>query len=276
VSNQLATILFSPRRYLTSQAAVREYLSASLNRQELINSLIGEQTFMVAPAASNLIGQSQTGYSGSSGLSPVTQMTLPDNSGLPFTGSSDCKSCASAMLNNGFGLKESGGVTRFSGISLSLRLAVGPTEVMQRLGRLVQRQWKLAGVSVYIAPYPSEIAAANSVAFGAADAALVNQTLGPIATSATSWYGPRRSDQIDAGWRTTLGNEAALSALSTFNPVDGLNSWRALDAQISSEFWARPLFSLPYYLRWSSSISSVLPASSLDGLICQVTLWNAT
>jgi hypothetical protein len=97
VSNRLATILFSTRRYLPGQPAVREYLSAALNRQTLINQLVGEQTFVVATANSNLIGQSQIGYTGTSGLSPVTQMTMPDNSGLPFTGTSDCVKCAASM-----------------------------------------------------------------------------------------------------------------------------------------------------------------------------------
>jgi hypothetical protein len=146
---------------------------------------------------------------------------------------------------------------------------------MQQLAALVQAQWSTAGVGVFVARYRTDLAASNAAAYGASDAALVEQTVGPVASSAASWYGPRRSDQLDAGWRTESGNAAAIAALSTFNPVDGLRSWRLLDAEIARNFWARPLFSLPYYLRWSSSISTVLPSSSMDGLICQVTLWNA-
>jgi hypothetical protein len=275
VSNRLSTILFSPRRYLPSQPAVREYLSASLNRQLLINELVGEQTFALAPANSNLFGQAQIGYTGASGLSPVTQMTMPDNVGSPFTGTSDCLKCAAAMIGAGRGLRQSLGVTSYYGIPLTLRLAVGPSSIMQRLGRLVQKQWRAAGVGVYVAHYATDLAAANAVAYGASDAALVEQYVGPVSTSATSWYGPRRSNQLDAGWRSETGNGAAIQALSTFNPIDALSSWRALDTEIARNFWARPLFSLPYYLRWSSSISAVLPSNSLDGLICQVTLWNA-
>jgi len=275
VSNRLSTILFSPRRYLPSQPTVREYLSASLNRQLLINELVGEQTFVVAPANSNLIGQAQIGYSGTSGLSPVTQMTMPDNSGTPFTGTGDCMKCAAAMIGTGRGLRKSLGVATYNGVPLTLRLAVGPSPVMQKLGWLVQSQWRKAGVGVYVARYPTDLAAANAVAFGASDAALIEQSVGPVSKSATSWYGPRRSNQLDAGWRSEAGNGAAIQALSTFNPINAMSSWRALDAEIARNFWARPLFSLPYYLRWSSSISAVIPSNSLDGLICQVTLWNA-
>ena len=275
ISNHLATILYSPRRYLPSQSAVREYLSAALNRQTLINELVGEQTFSVATANSNVIGQSQIGYSGTSGLSPVTQMTMPDNSGGVFTATGDCGSCAASMLGTGRGLRRLSDVTTFNGTPLVVRLAVGPSPRMQQLATLVQAQWRVAGVGVFVARYRTDLAASNAVAYGASDAALVEQTVGPVASSAASWYGPRRSDQLDAGWRTESGNAAGIAALSTFNPVDGLHSWKLLDDEISRNFWARPLFSLPYYLRWSSSISTVLPSSSMDGLICQVTLWNA-
>ena len=275
VSNRLATILFSPRRYLPGQPVVREYLSAALNRQILINQLVGEQTFVVAKANSNLIGQSQIGYTGTSGLSPVTQMTMPDNSGLPFTGTSDCVKCAASMVGTGRGIRRASGVTTYNGMPIILRLAVGPSPVMQRLSKLVQNQWREAGVGVYVASYPTNLAASNAVAYGASDAALVEQLIGPVSTSATSWYGARRSNQLDAGWRSIAGNDAAREALSTFNPVDAMKSWKDLDAEIARNFWARPLFSLPYYLRWSSSISTVVPSNSVDGLICQVTLWNA-
>jgi len=275
VSNHLATILYSPRRYLPSQSTVREYLSASLNRQALINELMGEQTFLVATANSNLIGQSQIGYRGSPGLSPVTQMTLPDRSSEVFTATGDCVACAASMLGTGRGLRRWAGVTTFNGTPLVLRLAVGPSSRMQRLAMLVQAQWRSAGVGVYVARYSTDLAASNAVAYGASDAALVENILGPVANSAASWYGPRRSDLLDAGWRTESANAAASGALSSFNPVDGLRSWNRLDAEIAEHFWARPLFSLPYYLRWSSSISPVLPSSSMDGLICQLTLWNS-
>jgi len=275
ISNHLATILYSPRRYLPSQVTVREYLSAALNRQELINELVGERTFAVATANSNLIGQSQIGYSGTSGLSPVTQMTMPDNSGSQFSGTSDCRSCAASMLGTGRGLRAASGVTTFNGMAIAIRLAVGPSVQMQELGRLVQAQWRAAGVGVFVASYQSDLAAADAVAYGASDAALVEQIIGPVATSAASWYGPRRSDQLDPGWRSVAGNDAAFTALLTFNPVDALTSWKALDSEIASNFWARPLFSIPYYLRWSAGISTVVPSNSLDGLICQVTLWNA-
>ena len=275
ISNHLATIFYSPRRYLTSQVSVREYLSASLSRQLLINKLVGERTFSVATANSNLIGQSQIGYNGTSGLSPVTQMTLPDRSGTPFIGTGDCATCAQAMLGTGRGLRQTAGRTTFNGTPLTLRLAVGPSTQMQKLSLLIQSQWLAAGVAVYVARYGSDFAASNAVAYGASDAALVEQLIGPVATSAASWYGPRRMDQLDAGWRSTLANEAAAQALSTFNPVDALTSWRALDGEIATNFWARPLFSLPFYLRWSSSISKVVPGNSIDSLVCQVTLWNA-
>ncbi len=275
ISNHLTTILYSPRRYLPSQPAVREYLSAALNRQALINDLVGERTFAVATANSNLIGQSQIGYTGTSGLSPVTQMTMPDNSGARFTGTSDCRSCALSMLASGRGLRRDSGVTTFNGAPVAIRLAVGPSVQMQQLSVLIQAQWRAAGVGVFVATYRSDLEAANAVAYGASDAALVEQLIGPASTSAASWYGARRSDLIDAGWRTPVGNAAAMKALSTFNPVDGLSSWRALDTEIANNFWARPLFSLPYYLRWSTGISTVVPSNSLDGLICQVTLWNA-
>ena len=275
LSNHLATIFYSPRRYLPSQTIVREYLSASLNRQVLINELVGEQTFSVAPASSNLIGQSQIGYNGPSGLSPVTQMTMPVNSPPPFTGTGDCFSCVAALLGSNQGLRRDSGLATFNGTPLTIRLAVGPSQIMKKLSQLVQNQWRSAGVGVFVAQYGSDIAAANAVAFGASDAALVEHSVGPVASSAASWYGGRRTGQLDAGWRSPSVNAAAFRALSTFNPVEGLSAWRNVDTEIATNFWARPLFSLPYYLRWSASIPTVLPSSTMDGLICQVTLWNA-
>ncbi|CAB4857510.1 unannotated protein [freshwater metagenome] len=276
VSNHTAVVLYSPRRYLSSQLKVREYLSAALNRQELINQLIGEQTFAIAPARFNLIGQAQIGYIGDGGLSPVTQMTVPDSSDLQFTGTGDCRSCASALLNHGFGLRIRSGGVIFNGLPLVVRLAVGPSPKMRELAALIQSQWRMAGVSSFIARYDTELAAANAVAYGAAETALVEQTVGPVGSTAAAWYGPRRSDQFDAGWRSPQANSAALAALSAFNPVEALTSWKSLDQIIASNFWMRPLFAMPYYLRWSSSISTVSPSNSLEGLLCQLTLWNAT
>ena len=276
VSNQLATLLFSPRRLLTQSLVVRKFLSAAVDRQRLINSLVGQQTFAVAPAASNLIGQSQIGYSGGSGLSPVTQMTIPDTSDKPFLATSDCPQCAPKMLGVGLGLRQIGSATTFNGMPIRVRLAVGNTPAMDVLAQLIQAQWRAAGVASFVARYPTDLAAANAVAFGAADVALVAQTLNGVGAAATAWYGPRRSNQLDAGWRDQVGNDAAQAAESTFNPVDALSSWRTLDNEIATNFWARPLFSLPYYVRWSSRVAGVVPSNSLDGLFCQLTLWSST
>jgi hypothetical protein len=274
ISNRLATLLFSPRRFLTSQLVVRKYLSAALNRQVLINRFVGEQTFAASPAASNLIGQAQIGYDGGGGLSPVTQMTLPVTSNVPFTATVDCQTCAEALLKLGNGLVRIGENATFNGSLLAVRLAVGRSPASQHLGHLIQQQWKLAGVETYVAAYETDKRAAEALANGSADVALVTPVLGPVGSSAASWFGPRRENQLDAGWRSPAGDAAAFLALSTFNPVDALSHWNLLDEQISTNFWARPLFALPYYLRWSSGVTGVVPSNSMDGLVCQLTLWS--
>jgi ABC-type transport system substrate-binding protein len=276
VSNQLATLLFSPRRPLTQSLLVRKYVSAATDRQQLINRFVGQQTFAVAPAASNLIGQSQVGYTGGSGLSPVTQMTIPDSSNKPFLATSDCPQCATKMLGVGLGLSRSGTVASFNGAPIRLRLAVGNSPGMFALATLIQAQWRDAGIASFLAVYPSGVAAANAVAYGAADVALVSQLMNGVGSVATSWYGPRRFNQLDAGWRSVAGNAAAVEAESKFNPVDALASWRALDSEIATNFWARPLFSTPYYARWSSEVVGVVPSNSIDGFFCQMTLWSST
>ena len=276
ISNRLATLMYSPRRFLTSKLPVREYLSAALNRQYLINSLIGEQTFAAATANSNLIGQAQVGYTGDGGLSPVTQMTLPDKVNVPFTGTGDCRTCAEALLGGGQGLSRQLDKTYFNSSPLVVRLAVGPSLTMQKLARLIQGQWKVAGVDAFIATYHTDLEAVNGLAYGASDVALVEQVVGPVGSSAASWYGPRRTNQLDPGWRSQEGDAAAIRALSTFNPVDALSSWSLLDQQIATNFWARPLFCMPYYLRWTSTITGVVPSNSLDGLVSQMTLWTTS
>ena len=272
-------LVFSPTRSTTSNLAVRELLSTSIDRQSLINSLFGSLTYTLSPASSNLISQGQLNYPGSSGLSPVTQMTtttLPSSALATLTATGDCLSCASALLNSGLGLTTSHGRVLFHGTALNIRLAVGPGEASQRAASIIQSDWRALGIQSYIITYRSDLEASQYVRGGDVDAAVITQTLGAAGINATSWSGRYRSDRVDAGWRSADVETAAILAESQFNPVDGMTYWNQIDQIISKEFWQRPLTATPYYLRWSSRLNGLTPSVNLDGITNEITLWTAS
>jgi hypothetical protein len=65
-------------------------------------------------------------------------------------------------------------------------------------------------------------------------------------------------------------------AQATFNPATADVTWLKIDHQILTEFWVRPLYTVPSMTEWSGPVANVVPALSLSGLVDHVSNWGIT
>lgn len=273
-------ITYAPRRPLTHSLAIRQALSWSLNRQSLIYQLWGSVTFSPAVGASVLYSQGQNSYPGANGSNPSTSPTTTAST-VPPTASSaglaDCPVCAHRALTSiGYHHLAKGWVSPH-GALLALRLIVGPTYVDRATSQIVTRQWEREGISVFVVYASSDMAAASAVGADGADAAIfARPTLTTPSYAARSWSGPPYADVYPSGFTSAAVNSLYAEAMSNFNPVAASSTWLTLDQVIMNSFWARPLFTSPSLIEWSSIVNGVVSSLSVPGFVDEIPTWSSS
>ena len=270
-------ISFAPSRPFSSRLSVRQALSLSINRQNLINRLWGSVTFSPSIAASAIFSQGQSSYPGGSGTGPsaqTTTTTTPQNS--PATSLADCVSCAVATLEKtGFHRTSSGWAT-IGGYPLEMRVVYGPGALDLAVVTDLRNQWASIGIVVNVVEVASDMAAAQTVASNRADIAVFSRPTSTAASyAARTWSGLAFPDSYPSGWRSAATNTLYNQAIVNFNPVAASSTWLLMDEMVMKNFWVRPLFTAPSLLEWSNTIGTVSPSSSVPGLIDQLPTWTS-
>ena len=277
-SQRIAAVTFSPRSATTADIDVRKVLSWSIDRTKIVNSVFGSVSQALSNASSSLVAQGQTGYPAtSSGASYVnastSTTTAPGAVATAGSHSFDCVVCASSIHTATVNFEN--GRLRWQGQSLYLRLAVGPSDSSFKIAQGVIRDWNRIGVSVRVIPVTSDRQASQAVAQGAVDAAVTTAPSGQIGAVGASWYGPRRYDAIDFGWRSAVCTTAAQQAEYDFNATTALSTWGTCDQEIAKQFWQRPIVSVPYALQWTNTVVGVVPSNTTRGFLDQIPVWSS-
>ena len=277
-SQRIVAVSFSPRSAVTQDIHIRKVLSLSIDRNRVINTIFGNVTQSLTPATSSLVAQGQSGYVASPSGAPF-QVTATTSTTTPETGKKggshafECVSCARSVNSPTVGF--SGGRLKWRGSEVVIHLVVGPSEAARRTAIQVANAWTGLGVLVRTTVVWSDRAASQAVASGAAEAAVTSTPTGFVGTSAASWYGPRRRDAVDFGWRSPVCEAAAAAAEQDFNATTGLQTWSRCDQEIATQFWQRPIASIPYLLQWTNTVVGVTASNTTRGFIDQIPLWSS-
>lgn len=275
-SSNIEEMTFAPARSLSSLIAVREALSWSVERQAMIDHLFGAVTFSPSVAASAIYSQGQNQYPGTPGTNPSgqTTTTLKGSSGNGF---SDCVTCAIDVLRDSGFDKTTSGWRSGTGALLSVRLAVGPSDLDHSVAQLVKSDWARVGVSATLVDESSETLAARAAASNNADAAIFSRpTITAPSYAARSWAGPAYPNTYSSGVRTASVTSLFKQATAIFNPVTALATWLRLDQTVMSDYWVRPLFTAPSLAVWSSTLVTVQSSFTETGFVDQLPTWSIT
>jgi len=269
-SSDIEEITFSPVSAWTSQRVVRVALSWMINRRTVLDRIFGSFTFTPSVPTSALFSQGQLFYP------PPSTGPLPTQSNSALVSPQvDCRACAINLLRRSGFVRDAHSWIAPTGERLRIRVAVGPTDLDRRTARELARQWTSAGVLVSVTYAPSDSGAAIMGATGGSDLAVFDRP-----TSTTPWASARSWDQNafrDAypSGVASPGIHALFSlAQDTFNPATAAVIWLRLDHLILSNFWVRPLYTVPSLTEWSQRVANVVPSLSLSGLVDQVTNWG--
>lgn len=268
-------LTFSPHSSVTAPIAVREALSWAIVRQAMINQVFGAYTYSPSTAQSALYSQGQPQYPGIGGTNPsnqTTTTTLPD---AATNGLHDCPACAVQVLTtSGF---NRGRTVWYNpaGKELTVRLAVGPSDLDHRVAFEVEKDWASLGIPTTSVAEPTEVATALAVAGGRADVGvLARPTMSDPSYVARSWVGPAYPDTYPTGARLAGVTNLFDAAVANFNPATATSTWLQLDRDVMSLFWVRPLFTPPSLSVWSNQLSTVAPTFSATGFLDQLPTWT--
>ena len=269
-SSDLVEITFSPHAPLTSERTLRVALSWLLDRRTILNSLFGSFTFTPAVPTSALLTQGQMDYP----LARTTPVASATNSSL-VDPSQDCRPCAVTLLHQAGYVHGAAGWRSASGVALRVDLAVGPSPLDEQTARLVVRQWKTQGIEVTTHTAPTDAAAADMAARGVVDAAIFDRPTGTTPWfSARSWDQTPYIDSYPSGVRSLATDLLFSEAQQTFNPATATLIWLRMDHLLLSDFWVRPLYTVPSLTEWSGPVANVVQSLSLSGLVDQVSNWG--
>ena len=284
-SDDLLELTFAPRTFVTSDINVRQGLALSIQRQLLLNSVWGAVTFSPAPATSMLLAQGQSGYPGGSGPGPTQSSTTTSVANFETTSTTptstgntvgDCLACAISLLTRDAGFRIVGGIYRnSSNRALVVHMAVGPSNYEKITADLIAAQWRKIGIVVYEYFFTDSASAQNAVASNRYDVGMITRTASTSpSVLARSFYGESYADSFTSAVRTSLLNKQFTSAISNFNPVIALVSWKSFDQTVLGQFWVRPIATLPTITIWSNSLSNAFGSLSVQGFVDQIPLWG--
>ena len=274
-SSNVEELTFAPSRPFTQRVVVRKALSWSIDRQLLIDKLFGAVTFSPSVAASVIYSQGQAQYPGTVGAGPGGQTTTTSSPGSSSNGLSDCLTCALELLKASGYHRTVAGWLNDVGQLLSIRLGEGPSALDHSVATFIEGDWKKLGVSTVLIEESSDAAAARGAATNQVDVAVLSR---PTSTTpsfaARSWAGPAYPNTYLSGVRTTALATLFTQATAIFNPVTASATWLRFDQIIMRNYWARPLFTAPSIVVWSSSLVTVQNSLSVAGLVDQVPTWS--
>ncbi len=269
-SSDIVELTFSPHSASTASRSLRTALSWLLDRKAILDQLFGSFTFTPSVPTSALFSQGQVDYP----LAPSAVKAKVSNANLVGP-SQDCRYCALTILTNSGYRRTPRGWRAPGGALVALRIGVGPTQLDQATATLVSQQWRTQGIGVRLVEAPSDAVAATMAAMGTVDAAIFDRPTSTTPwTSARSWDLTPYTDAYPSGVNSTTIHQLFMVAQGTFNPTTAAQTWLKIDHRILSEFWVRPLYTVPSLIEYSGRVANVVPSLSLSGLVDQVSNWG--
>lgn len=281
----LVTLGFSPQSPAVGNLFVRQALAWSLTRRRLVSVVLGGMTYQEAPAPSLAISQGQLSYGQVSGIWPsdlATTTTLKDVSALPFGTSDGCGVCVNQALAEVPGLHIVNGVANRFGRPLVFRVGVGGSALDREVAESVSRTWQRGlRVRVVVVPLASSNDVVAALRQGRVDIGIYEQDTSVGFANRVLWGSTSLSTLADLGWDRTPLLQPLLAPLlanlyGTFNPSQAQSLFTQLDQIASDDVLAWPLFTVPYSLRWSPSVTGVLGSVSIAGFVNELPGWTPT
>jgi ABC-type transport system substrate-binding protein len=290
ISSTFLQLEYSTTSAVTGQLAVREAVSHAVDRQAMVNQVVGPINTSIVPAASHLYSQSQAAYPASHappiqqasqpGSSPPTTSATPTPQ-QPWPLTADAALAGRELENAGYVVGPTGRWLGSSGQPLVLRVAVDTGDGWAReASTVLVRQLRQEGITVTPVPEPDTRSAGLALANGDADAALLPFEATPYPSSAIAWYttllgapGVGGSQDWSNFYDPTL-NATLVKASEDLNPVDAAPLYTQADTTLWDQMVALPLFAEPTALAWSSYAAGVGPNPNGPGLLWAPETWG--
>ena len=273
----------------TASLDLRLAIAHAIDRQSLVNQVVGWTDSAIVPAASLLFTQTQQGYPGHrppplqvSGQPGYTGTTVPKTSptATPFPPGADLAATSRLLAASGLLRVGKGPWTLLTGTPLALRIAVDVGDPWASAAApVLVRQLDAAGLPVSVVDAPSAQAAGLDLAGGAADMALLPMHSSPYPSQAIAWYTPLLGPPGTGGSQDWSNfDDPTVDALlekasGQLNPVDAFPLYAQVDAALWQQMVALPLFTQPVVLAWSGRTAGVSPNPDGPSLLWAVQNW---
>lgn len=290
VSTTFLQLEYSTISPLTGELAVREAISHMVDRQAIVNSVVGPINTSIVPAASHLFAQSQQSYpgpkppaielSGLPGHSPPPTSATPTPA-QPWPSDADPTAAVRELEGAGYGRDVTGRWIGTDGQPVDLRLAVDTGDGWaEEASTLLVKQLHQQGIAVTIVPAPDAESTGLDLATGVADAALLTFEATPYPSTAIAWY-TTLLGQPGVGGSQNWSNfdnptlDATLLKASTeLNPDDAAPLYTKADTMLWDQMVALPLFAEPAAMAWSSYTAGIGLNPNGPGLFWSTESWG--
>lgn len=288
-STTFLELQFSTTSTVTAPLVMRDAIAHAIDRQAVVNKVEGWADTMIAPGASFLYAQTQSGYPGHPpppqvrGQPGATSHTATHSStSTPFPPTASLGATARLLARIGYAKNLSGEwQSAATGAQLTLRLAVDDTDLWaRRAGDQITRQLAAAGFGVTVVPTHGAQAAGKDLSSGAADLALIPMHSSPYPSQAIAWYTPllgsagNNGSQDWSGLDNPTVNTLLEKAAEELNPVDASPIYTQVDALLWKNMVGLPIFTQPSALAWTGLTAGV--STNLIGptLLQQAQTWS--
>lgn len=283
ISSTFLQLEFSTTSPATSKRRVREALAYAVDRQALVNTVVGWADSGIVPAASHLYSQSLPAYpgpptpspevSGQPGYTPSSTSTAPTAS-HPFPLTSDLADTDRLLETAGYFRGIDGTWDQPDGQRFVVRVAIDAGDQWAAAaGALLVHQLESAGITVTTLTAPNATAAGMDMVNDHVDAAVLPFESTPYPAEAIAWYTALLGTPGQGGSQDWSGfDNASLNAILTkasrqLNPVTAAPLYAEADALLWDQMVALPLFAEPTVLAWSAFTSGVQPNPNGPGLL---------
>jgi peptide/nickel transport system substrate-binding protein len=295
ISSSFLQLEFSTTAPATVLPAVRQALAHAVDRQALVQAVVGFADPNIVPAQSHLYVQTQNDYPQSptptapnpldAASATTSSTTAPAHSSTAaYPPSAEPQLTAHLLSLAGDVVNPAGQWTDPAGVPLTFRMVVdGSDSWALQTSDLVAHQLEKVGLGVTVAEAPSSTAAGEELAQGAADMALLPFDTSPYSSVTQSWYTPSLGPPGQNGsqdWSNlddpTLNAlfDKAVNSVPALNPVQAAPSYTQADQLLWTEMVALPLFAEPSVLVWSNRLDNVTPNVHGPGLLWNPGLWE--
>ena len=280
---------FSMTTPSTAALDLRLGIAYAIDRQAIVNDVVGWADSTIVPAASHLFAQTQQGYPSHkppplqvSGQPGSTTTTVPPTSptATPFPPGADLPETTRLLSAAGALRVGDGPWTLPTGKPLLLHMAVDTADSWATAAsELLVHQLDAAGIGVTVIAAPSAQAAGLDLARGTAGMALLPMHSSAYPSQAVAWYTPLLGPAGTGGSQDWSNfddpkvNALLEKATQELNPVDAAPVYSKVDAALWQQMVALPLFTEPSVLAWSGMTAGISPNPNGPSLLWETQNW---